>query len=600
MSWLGTVRKINLSADTFNRHAKLVSIRKPQSHRGFRGDGGHPHTPALAGLRFRTSHTGFRMETKLLMLVYVSLFVVLGFITLPKYGFTWDEGVGDVFFGERYFHFFTSLNPAYLNFENPDLDVHHRPFNVYSSSYRDKPNEFPPVGNTFSGMTMELFGYRLGWLDPVDAFHLGKVLLSGLLLWVLFNFAAPRLGTLAAGLAVLILSTFPRFWGDMHFNPLDLPEAIFGALTLFAFYFWSERPSWKRAGLVGILMGCALGSKGTSHFIPLILLLGLFPFASIPRLWKPATEHLRKYLGHYLLMIGIAVLLFFFEWPYFYADPWSHLQTYYNFILTEGYTRGTTEWNWDPLVQAITTMPEIDLVLLIVGIGSAIRGILKSKSRLLQLLLAWLAVPILRASLPGAANFDGIRHFEEFVPAACLLAGYGGASLVGLATRLTGRKGLAAAGLVALLVLNLAWIEARYFSYEHLYYNSLVGGLGGMQRINPDATDYWGGSYRQGGQWLNYNAEREAQVHVAIAPWIVKLTAPLWLRSDIGLIEEPVVRLKVEQGYPVYVMFITRPGWYNSIATFSVQNLKPVHQITVDGATILVIYKLDDPKGIPN
>ncbi len=186
------------------------------------------------------------------------------------------------------------------------------------------------------------------------------------------------------------------------------------------------------------------------------------------------------------------------------------------------------------------------------------------------------------------------------MPAACLLAGYGVASLVNLAKRLAGWKMIAATGVVGLIVLNMAWIETRYLGYEHLYYNSLIGGLKGMQQRDVDATDYWAGSYRQGVQWLNYNAERDAQVHVAIAPWIVKLSAPIWLRSDITVIEEPIVKLRVGQGYPVYVMFITRPGWYNSIATYCMQNLKPVHQVDVDGATILVIYKLENATEIAN
>jgi hypothetical protein len=385
----------------------------------------------------------------------------------------------------------------------------------------------------------------------------------------------------------------------MHFNPLDIPETVFFALTIFAFYFWSERPSWQRAGLVGILMGGALGNKGNALFIPPILFLGMFPLLPIPRLWKSVTEHLRKYAGHYLLMIGAAVLVHFITWPYLYADP-LRLQDYYRYLFTEGYLRGPAEWNWDPLIQTITTMPETELILLIGGIAFAVLDSSKNKSRLLRLLLVWLAVPILRTSLPGSANFDGIRHFEEFVPAACLLAGFGGSALVNLSARLTGRKIIAAACLVLLVVFNVVAIEARYFPYDYLYYNSLVGGLKGAQQKSSEATDYWGGSYRQGVHWLNYNVERDAQVHVAIAPWIVRLTAPIWLRSDIGLVDEPAIKRKLESGYPVYVMFFTRTGWYNSIATYCTQNLKPVHQITVDGATILVIYKLDDPKGVPN
>jgi hypothetical protein len=532
-------------------------------------------------------------NAKRLVFVYVLLFTLIGAITLPAYGFTWDEAVGDVFFGERYFHFWTTLNPAYLDFERTDLDVQQRPFNLYSSTYRDKPNEFLPVGNTVSGATMEIFGYRLGWLDPVDGFHFGKVVLAALLLWVLHNFAAPRLGKLAAGLAVLILSTFPRFWGDMHFNPLDIPAAIFFSFTIFSFYIWTEHPSWRQAVITGIMFGLALGSKATSHFIPVVLFLGLFPWQSLLHLWTPAIAHLRKYIGHYIAMPIIGAITFFIAWPYFYGDP-MRLTVYYNFIFTEGYTRGTQSWNWDPLIQAVTTMPEIDLVLLMVGIGFAVWSVIKRQSRLSQLLLAWLAIPIIRASLPGAANFDGIRHFEEFVPAACLLAGYGGASLINLVARFPTRKMIVSAGIVFLIVVNIGVIEARYFPYDYLYYNSLVGGLKGMQQRDADSTDYWAGSYRQGIQWLNYNVEQNAQVHVAIAPWIVRLVAPIWLRSDIGIIEEPVVNLKINQGYPVYAMFITRPGWYNTIANYASQNLKPVHQIDVDGATILVIYKLEN------
>jgi hypothetical protein len=67
-------------------------------------------------------------------------------------------------------------------------------------------------------MTMEIFGHRLAWLDPIDAFHPMTVLLVGVWLWVIYQFAATRLGRPTALLAVLILGAYPRFWGDMHNN----------------------------------------------------------------------------------------------------------------------------------------------------------------------------------------------------------------------------------------------------------------------------------------------------------------------------------------------------------------------------------------------
>ena len=42
----------------------------------------------------------------------------------------------------------------------------------------------------------------------------------------------------------------------------------------------------------------------------------------------------------------------------------------------------------------------------------------------------------------------------------------------------------------------------------------------------------------------------------------------------------------------VYIMFVTRTGWYTDIAKYCVQNLSPVHQVLVDGFPVLQIYRL--------
>ena len=45
-----------------------------------------------------------------LALGFVLLFLLSGVLTLPNYGITWDEGLGNFFFGERYFRYFTSFD----------------------------------------------------------------------------------------------------------------------------------------------------------------------------------------------------------------------------------------------------------------------------------------------------------------------------------------------------------------------------------------------------------------------------------------------------------------------------------------------------------
>lgn len=556
---------------------------------------GRPGVAVEGGTASPTEQRRQRLSS-LLVAVGLAVFLGAGIATLPHYGLTWDEALGNLFFGQRYFYYFTSLNREYLDFEKADLAIHQRPLNLYASPFRAQPWEFPPLADTLSAATMEVFGYRLGWLDPIDAFHMMKVVLVGLLLWVLYRFAAPRLGRLTALLAVLVLASYPRFWGDMHNNPKDIPQAVFFSLTVLAFCAWYQKPSVRQALLVGFLGGAAMAVKLNALFIPPLLALGLWPWQLSWRPWILVVQHLRREIHHYVLMAGSAVVLYIAVWPYLYADPIRRAYRHFAVIVSQGGRQWTTAWSWDPIVQTITAMPEVVLVLVVIGVLFAILHLRSrsSQSPILRLLLIWAALPIVRASIPGAVNFDGIRHFVEFVPAVALLAGYGGASLIQLAGPHLRRRAIAALALLGVMVWNIGGGLIRYHPYEPLYYNSLVGGLTGarMKYGFPEATDYWASSYRHGAAWLNANAPEGAFLYVPVAPWVVTVAAPIWLRTDIRVIHrhDLVPRLSSERA--VYVMFITRRGWYDAIATYSERELKPVHQVDVDGLPIMKIYRL--------
>ena len=66
-------------------------------------------------------------------------------------------------------------------------------------------------------------------------------------------------------------------------------------------------------------------------------------------------------------MITSGLFVRIISWPYLYADP-LRLQNYYRYIFSQGERQGTSQWNWDPLIQTLTTMPEVMLALLIFGI----------------------------------------------------------------------------------------------------------------------------------------------------------------------------------------------------------------------------------------
>ena len=77
-------------------------------------------------------------------LLFVGLFLVVGILTMPEYGLTWDEALGNLFFGQRYFYYFTTFNQDYLDFSRSDLWIHDRPLNLSLSVFHLGAQEFPP------------------------------------------------------------------------------------------------------------------------------------------------------------------------------------------------------------------------------------------------------------------------------------------------------------------------------------------------------------------------------------------------------------------------------------------------------------------------
>jgi Dolichyl-phosphate-mannose-protein mannosyltransferase len=536
-----------------------------------------------------------------LALLIVLLFTLSGILTLGDYGLAWDEGLGNIFLGERYFYYLQNFQQKYLDFK-AELDIHQElPLNTFVAPMRDYPHEFPPVMDIVSGASMHLFAYKLNWLPPISAFHLPTVLLAGVFLWLLYRFAAKRFGKLAGLLAILFLATSPRFWGDMHFNIKDVPETILFGLVIIAYTRWYEKPSWGRAIGIGALFGLALGVKANAAFLPFLLILGVWPLGWTLDHLKAVFNHLRRGLLQYLVMALTGGLVYFLSWPYLYDDP-MRVRKYFDYITSQGGRVGAESFNFQPLQMTLFTMPEWMLLFLLIGLAFAARAVWQERSTsptvgqvpLHRLLIVWFAFPILRTSLPGMVNFDGIRHFLEFLPGAALLAGFGAASLIQtLAKNRPARQFTLGALVVAGLVINTLSIAAAYRPYEFLYFNSLTGGFSGAYDRYEDheAVDYWGVSYPRGMQWISENAAPGAAVNVPVAEWLVQMQAPLWLRPDIQFIPNGEQHLMEQPNRENYILFITRSGFYNGIAEECVQNLKPVYEITLDGIPLQQIYR---------
>jgi hypothetical protein len=528
-----------------------------------------------------------------LAIIFILAFLVSGILSLPKYGLTWDEGLGNLFFGERYFKYLTTFQDKFLDFRADLAATRKLPLDLFQSPLREHPYTYPPLADTLSAASMYLFSYQLHWLDPVDGFHLFKVLLAAVFLWFFYRFASRHMGRSGAFLGLICLGTFPRFWGDMHFNPKDVPEMIFFGLCVMAYFKWYERPRWYWAVVSGLLLGAGLAIKANAVFVPLVLILGVWPWGIKPQSWLEVLRYQLRYAGHYILMAISCAGLYFISWPLMYTNP-AIARTYFTLMAGQDSRTGPPGWSWNPFGFVATMMPEVVLLFFAIGVFFVVRQALREKSTFWRLLLVWCYLPIIRISLPGQVNFDGIRHFMEFLPPAMLIAGYGVTSLVDrLGRNRIVLKSALGAGVVMLLAANISDIYIRYYPYEYLYYNRLAGGLSGAQQLfgKSETTDYWASSYREGLQWINENVEPDASLGVPVANWLVQITRRIWVRPDINLLPARPDDKELKSGKPVYIMFITRPEFYTELATYCASHLTPVHQIVVDGVPVLVIYR---------
>ena len=543
-----------------------------------------------------TAKTDLNSRLILIFAVIVILcFFISAVLTLPNYGVAWDEGLGNMFFGERYCYYLTSFNSKYLDFKTELSIKKTLPLKLFQSPFHDFPYEFPALADTLSAASMHFFAYRLSWLDPVDGFHLFTIVLSTAMLAIFYAFVRKRLGSLTAIFSLLFLATFPRLWSDMHFNVKDVPEMVFYCLTIISFLWWYKNRRVYKAILTGVLFGCTLAIKANAIFLPLILLLGIIPWSFPGKAWKSFFIHIKTSLLHYLGMSVSALLIYFLSWPYLYSEP-SRIKGYWHYIISQGGRSSESIFNFQPLGMTFSTMPAVMLVFLIIGSVSIFLILRRSKNTLWKVILLWMWIPVIRVSLPGMQNFDGIRHFLKFLPAAAIIAGEGVSFSINALSRANKKMIPVLAAAVAILIsINIGWITTKFHPYQYLYFNDISGGVSkAQQRYGAsETTDYWAVSYRQGLRWLNEYAEQGSSLFVPIARWVVDIPADIWLRDDITIITDDNRGDVFYNNQPVYVMMITREEFYEEIAQYCHENLTPAYEISVEGHPIMQIYKIE-------
>ena len=564
-------------------------------------------SPAKGGSVARSWNTRCTKELGLLVLLlatYLAVFIA----TISDYGITWDSALGELYLGDKYLHFFQTLDPAGLDFDVDDVPVHrradHPDFFATAGFARKNPEHVWGLGPTLSALTKYVFYTRLALLDPVDAHHLAGGLQMTVLLAVIAVFARRHFGFWPAVIAGSSLALHPRLWAHAHNNPKDVPLVVLFSLAAITLYSGVARRRPRRIVAAAILWGAALAAKASALVVPLLAAPAVLgALRGRPATEPPPESHGSRWSVAAALaampLIAFATALAL--WPYLATDFPRHLMQHVQWLLTRS-TGGSPNWTTDAVGNLLITTPIPILAMAAVGfVALAGRWRRRPDERGLHLMiLAWLALPILRVSVPHSRDYDGIRHWMEVLPALAVLAGLGGGLLIDC-NRWAGRwrGGVAVVLLLGAFGPILAW-NVLHHPDQLLYFNAVTGGLAGArERGNPDANDYWGSSYRRGLAWINENAGPDSLLIVGVGEHIVAAVAEIRLREDVQLlpVREAVERLasRTPIGRPdqaVYLMYITRPAFYTDLARLAEEGLQPIHEITADGVPILKIFRL--------
>ncbi len=399
-----------------------------------------------------THHTG--------VLLFVGV-IIIGYILSPSIGVSWDEP-DNIFAGGVYWNFFLKgRDPRVLT--NGRFDTSFFSGTIYPLD--TNLNRYPPIpaylGTAITALSQR-FGLALNAPTIIWAFHLATAIFFGLFVATVFQFG--KLFGLSYPMslfAALVAFLYPTTFGYGFSNIKDTAQAAMFIASLYYLVRGRYTRSIKDLVIGGILWGVGLATKFNVIYVPLIWGIWLLmekKFSAI------------RFMG----MIALGLAIWFFVWPYLWFDPirrgievvgyFTSVGERYAFFWNGELFRagiGRSLW-WYPWAYLFVSTP---ILLVVLGVIGAIRAIREKGGR--RILPVWFIVPTLRAILPQAGLYDGLRHFVEIIPAVALF------SAIGLETILrfwpkTGR-------VLAFVTLGyLLGINGMLFPYSSGYYNEFV------------------------------------------------------------------------------------------------------------------------------
>jgi 4-amino-4-deoxy-L-arabinose transferase-like glycosyltransferase len=353
--------------------------------------------------------------------------------------------------------------------------------------FRDNA-EHPPLGRWLLGIASTL-GEPIeillrGGPDPVRLYvesgRVAPALIFGALVGLVSASTGRRSGRCAGVVAGASLAIMPRAFAHAHLGALDTFIAFFWTLALLtaARAVEGRRPVLGMT-FAGLAFGLALLTKIHAWFLPPIVLA-----------WALARLRPARAVAAVSAWLAVGLSTFFLGWPWLWYDPVGRLRAYLGtgvervsirvLYFGQVYVDRDVPWHY-PWFYFAATVP---IGLLALGAWGLFRGWRDRRVDAFPLLLAGSIAMFLAIFSTRIPVYDGERLFLVAFPLFAILVGRGFAATWGRA----GRRGRAA--LVALMI-GQGYGVVMFHPFGLSYYNALVGGLPGAERLGLELT-YWG------------------------------------------------------------------------------------------------------------
>lgn len=452
-------------------------------------------------------------------------------LTLNDPGITMDEAL-DVAPGRKYvetllkrgIHFFDRDTVAFVYGDNA---------------------EHPPLGRWLLGLSSE----GLQWAelialgkDPlippvyVRAGRVAPALCFAILVGLVTSTAGRRYGVAGGVAGGFALAVMPRVFAHAHFGALDTFVALFWTLALLKTIKAADSRHPTRAmAFAGLFWGLALLTKIHGWLLPPAVLV-----------WLTLRLPIRKAVPAFAAWMVVGIVVFFVGWPWLWYDTAHRLPAY----LKTGVQRATilvryfgtdyadrdVPWHY-PWVYFAATLPMGLHVLGGLGVYYSMRD---RRHDLFPLLLLATIAGFLVLFSTRVPVYDGERLFLVVFPLWAIVIGRGFGALW---DDLDGRRWLRRALVAATLLQSTGVVMIHPFGLS--YYNTLVGGLKGAERMGLELT-FWGDAVDR--VLLDSLAKEAAEdAKAALAPTLVPeqgkvATTRALARRGIGLADQNAIR----------------------------------------------------------